>query len=61
MEGHIQDYPCQCSGGEMCYIVHHPKVSPSPSYATRDEAEEVLQKLRSGELTEVQIYPNIRN
>lgn len=44
-QGRIQDYPCKCSGGDMCYIVHHPKLSVSVSYPTREEAERELKKL----------------
>ena len=60
-DGYIQDYPCKCSGGEMCFIVRHPNVSPDPSYETREEAEEVLQQIRDGKLTTKMLYPNLPN
>ena len=59
-DGYIQDYPCNCSGGEYCFIIHHPKVTPPPSYESREEAEEDLKKIRSGELTKAMLYPNLK-
>jgi len=60
-DGYIQDYPCKCSGGEMCFIVRHPNVTPDSSYETREEAEDTLRRIRSGELTKQMIYPNLKD
>jgi len=42
---YIQDYPCKCSDGDMCYIVRGTE-DIDVSYPTRIEAEKALEKLR---------------
>lgn len=60
-EGYVDPYPCDCSGvGNTCFVVRHPAISPPPSYTTQKEAEKVLRKVRAGELTTQDIYPNMR-
>jgi hypothetical protein len=45
-KGYVEDYPCLCSGGDMCYIVRHPKVEQiPPSYPTKQEAKQKLREL----------------
>lgn len=46
-KGFIEEYPCTSCGHDtnMCYIVRHPKQSPSISYPTREEAEQALKEL----------------
>lgn len=61
-QGHVDPYPCNCTGdGDTCYVVRHPAISPPPSYPTQEEADEVLRKVRSGELTQRDLYPNMRD
>lgn len=43
--GYIQEYPCKCSGGDMCYIVRHPDNTVDYSYTTRKEADRELEKI----------------
>lgn len=43
--GYIQAYPCKCSGGDVCFIVRHPKIEVNPSFATFEEAYEHLLEL----------------
>jgi len=44
-EGYIDEYPCKCSGGDMCYIVRHPKESIDIGYPTKEQAERALEEL----------------
>lgn len=39
-KGYVQEYPCDCSEGSVCYIVRHPLVSPPMSFPTKKEAED---------------------
>lgn len=43
-EIYIEDYPCLCSGGDMCYIVRSPGDEVDISYSTREKAEEALRE-----------------
>lgn len=62
LNGFVDPYPCTCTGeGDTCFVVRHPAISPPPSYPTRDEAEDVLRKVRAGELTRRDIYPNMED
>ena len=42
IKGYVQEYPCDCSEGSVCYIVRHPLVSPPMSFPTKKEAEDFL-------------------
>lgn len=46
-EGYVDDYPCRCGGGDICYIVRYPNEEVDISYPTRKEAEKALEELRS--------------
>lgn len=62
LQGYVDPYPCVCSGeGHTCYIVRHPTISPPISYPTQEEADEVLRKVRSGELTRRDFYPKMKD
>jgi hypothetical protein len=45
-DGHVQKYRCNCSGGDWCFIVRHPKESIPVSYPTLEEAGRELNKIR---------------
>jgi hypothetical protein len=49
VQGSIEDYPCRCSGGDFCYIVHHPKLSIPVSFREREDAEKELQRLQEAD------------
>lgn len=50
-KGYIQEYPCKCSGGDICYIVRHPKTKDCPvGYPTKEKAERELERLNNDEI-----------
>lgn len=49
LKGFVEDYPCKCSGGDMCYIVRYPNGEVDISYKTRGKADMELDKLRWAE------------
>ena len=44
-EPYIEEYPCKCSGGDMCYIIKNTGEKIDWSYKTREEAQKELDKL----------------
>ncbi len=48
IKGFVEDYPCKCSGGDMCYVVRYPNGEVHLSYTTRVKVDTALQELRDG-------------
>ena len=47
IHGVVEQYPCTCSGGDTCWIVRHPMVSPPISFPNKEEAEALLLETRA--------------
>jgi len=47
--GYIHEYPCKCSGGDICFIVRFPNDDIDISYTTREIAEMELDRLRKAD------------